>query len=111
MKTHYQTLNIEPGATAAQLHAKFKELAIANHPDKYPSGSAEQQTATAVFAEITAAYMLLKDVKKRAEYDAYLQLTRPVCVICEGKGKVQITKGFTQRIDRPCPRCNGKGYE
>jgi DnaJ-class molecular chaperone len=109
-KTHYEVLGVAPSATATELHERFKELALAHHPDKFKAGSAKQADATVTFAAITEAYAVLKDEKRRAEYDAKLKLTRKFCARCSGEGQIYITKGFTRRVAKTCSACNGRGY-
>jgi molecular chaperone DnaJ len=101
--THYQILGVPPGATAEQIRKRFLELAQQLHPDVSTTGAA-------AFTEISASYSVLKNPKQRAEYDAVLKLTRPVCSKCEGAGRIQFTKGFTSREFKTCPKCDGQGY-
>lgn len=68
--THYQTLGVEPGATAAQIRAAYRAKAKSLHPDVSAASDASAQ-----FAEVARAYEVLSDRARRGEYD--LSLSRP----------------------------------
>ena len=61
MTDHYATLGVAKTATAAEIKQAFRKLASQHHPDK--GGD------TAKFQAIQAAYAVLGDEQKRAEYD------------------------------------------
>ena len=65
---HYRTLDVAPGATAAELRAAYLKLARANHPDRF-DGS-ERSRAEARMQEINEAWNVLGVAHKRKEYDA-----------------------------------------
>jgi DnaJ-class molecular chaperone len=58
----YEELGVSPQATTQEISKAFKELAREYHPDK-KKGNEEK------FKKIKAAYEVLKDDKKRKEYD------------------------------------------
>jgi len=64
-KDYYKILDIEKGASKDDIKKSFRKLAHKYHPDK---GGDEVK-----FKEISEAYSILSDDKKRAEYDAYGQ--------------------------------------
>jgi molecular chaperone DnaJ len=64
-KNYYETLGVEKSATKEDIKKAFRKLAQKYHPDK---GGDE-----AKFKEVTEAYAILGDEKKRREYDAYGQ--------------------------------------
>jgi molecular chaperone DnaJ len=64
-KDYYNVLGVDKKATEDDIKKAFRKLAHKHHPDK--GGSDEK------FKEITEAYSVLSDVKKRREYDAYGQ--------------------------------------
>ncbi len=64
MKNYYETLGIEKGASKDEIKKAFRKLAAIYHPDKKTGDEAK-------FKEISEAYAVLGDDKKRAEYDAY----------------------------------------
>jgi DnaJ-class molecular chaperone len=61
MTDHYAALGVSRTATAAEIKQAFRKLASQHHPDK--GGD------TAKFQAIQAAYAVLGDEQKRAEYD------------------------------------------
>ena len=61
MTDHYAALGVPRTATAAEIKQAFRKLASQHHPDK--GGD------TAKFQSIQAAYAVLGDEQKRAEYD------------------------------------------
>lgn len=65
-KNYYETLGIDKKATKDDVKKAFRKLAQKYHPDK---GGGDE----AKFKEITEAYAVLGDEKKRREYDTYGQ--------------------------------------
>jgi molecular chaperone DnaJ len=64
-KDYYNVLGVDKKASQDDIKKAFRKLAHKHHPDK--GGSDEK------FKEITEAYSVLSDEKKRREYDAYGQ--------------------------------------
>lgn len=64
MKNYYQVLGVEKNASKDEIKSAFRKLATKYHPDKKTGDEAK-------FKEISEAYAVLSDEKKRAEYDAY----------------------------------------
>ncbi len=64
-KNYYDILGLDKKATQDDVKKAFRKLAQKHHPDK---GGNE-----AKFKEITEAYSILSDEKKRREYDSYGQ--------------------------------------
>lgn len=69
-RTHYETLGIEPRATAEQIRRAYRDLAKQHHPDTGVKGGEKK------FAAIAAAYEVLSDSAKRREYDLLLDQQR-----------------------------------
>jgi molecular chaperone DnaJ len=63
-KDYYEVLGVDKKATKDDIKKAFHKLAHKYHPDK-SSGDAEK------FKELSEAYSILSDDKKRAEYDSY----------------------------------------
>ena len=65
-KSLYDTLGIAQGATEADIKKAYRKLARQFHPDINKEADAEEK-----FKEVNAAYEILSDKKKRAQYDQY----------------------------------------
>lgn len=63
-RDYYEVLGIKRDASKEDVKKAFRKLAAAYHPDKKTGDEAK-------FKEISEAYAVLGDEKKRAEYDAY----------------------------------------
>jgi len=64
MKDYYQILGLQKGASKEEVKKAFRKLATQYHPDKKTGDEAK-------YKEITEAYAVLGDDKKKAEYDSY----------------------------------------
>ncbi len=64
-KDFYKTLNVEKGASQADIKKAFRKAAHEHHPDK---GGDESK-----FKEVNEAYQVLGDETKRQQYDTYGQ--------------------------------------
>jgi molecular chaperone DnaJ len=64
-KDYYDVLGLKKGASEAEIKKAFRRLARKYHPDVNPG----DKGAEARFKEISEAYEVLSDPKKRAEYD------------------------------------------
>jgi molecular chaperone DnaJ len=62
-KDYYKALGIDKNATAEEVKAAFRRLALEHHPDR--GGNAEK------FKEANEAYQVLSDPSKRAQYDRF----------------------------------------
>jgi curved DNA-binding protein CbpA len=71
MKNYYEILGVAPTVTQAEIKERFRFLANAYHPDKFPSIE-QKAKAEEEFKEINAAYQVLSVPAKRAEYDRRL---------------------------------------
>ena len=63
---HYSTLGVLPDAEDIVITAAFRALAQRYHPDRWKGDSAEAHRR---MSEINAAYQVLGDKKRRADYD------------------------------------------
>ncbi len=63
-KSYYEILGIEKNATKDEIKKAFRKLAHKYHPDKKGGDPLK-------FKEVSEAYSILSDEKKRAEYDSY----------------------------------------
>lgn len=67
-KNLYKILDIQPNASSAEIKAAFYKLSKKYHPD-VARNLGNSQTQTTLYLEIRNAYDVLKDKKKRREYD------------------------------------------
>jgi len=65
-KSLYETLGLQDGATEAEIKKAYRKLARQFHPDVNKEPEAEEK-----FKEINAAYEVLKDKDKKAQYDMH----------------------------------------
>lgn len=68
MVDYYKTLEIPRTATIADIKKAYRRLALKWHPDKNQEGKDEAEKR---FKEISEAYEVLSDEKKRRIYDQY----------------------------------------
>jgi molecular chaperone DnaJ len=68
-KDYYEILGVAKDATLADIKKKYRSLALKYHPDRVPE--AEKKAAEEKFKEISEAYGVLSDPKKRQTYDQY----------------------------------------
>lgn len=65
-KSLYETLNVSENASAEEIKKAYRKLARKFHPDINKEESAAEK-----FKEINAAYEVLSDTDKKAQYDQY----------------------------------------
>eukprot|EP00632_Arachnochrysis_sp_CCMP2950_P013312 CAMPEP_0185689158 /NCGR_PEP_ID=MMETSP1164-20130828/295_1 /TAXON_ID=1104430 /ORGANISM="Chrysoreinhardia sp, Strain CCMP2950" /LENGTH=384 /DNA_ID=CAMNT_0028355645 /DNA_START=34 /DNA_END=1186 /DNA_ORIENTATION=+ len=83
-ENYYRVLGVSPSASPEQIRTAFREKSKALHPDKRCSPArrskkdaaakacADLSLVNAQFARVTTAYDVLRDEKKRRDYDAQL---------------------------------------
>ncbi len=64
-KNYYQILGVSETSSEDEMKKVYRKLAVKYHPDKNP-GNKEAETK---FKEISEAYYVLSDSKRRAQYD------------------------------------------
>jgi len=70
-KDYYQVLGVGESASADEIKKIYRKLAVKYHPDKNPDNPKQ---AEARFKEISEAYYVLSDSKRRAQYDQMRKL-------------------------------------
>ncbi len=65
-KDYYHVLGIAENATEDEVKKAYRKLAVQYHPDKNPDN---RKASEEKFKEISEAYYVLSDAKRRAEYD------------------------------------------
>ena len=74
MKNFYDILRVSEDATQEQIKDAYIELISKYHPDVY---SGDKDYAESYTAVLTEAYSVLKDPKRREEYDLTQNITKP----------------------------------
>ncbi len=77
---HYATLGVPANASADDIKAAYRRLALATHPDRHPG----DPDAEARFRTISTAYAVLSDPAQRSRYDT--QRLLPDVLINQGQG-------------------------
>lgn len=68
-KDYYEILGVAKDATTAQIKKAYRSMALKHHPDRVAED--KKAEATEQFKEISEAYGVLSDAKKRGMYDQY----------------------------------------
>lgn len=66
-RDYYEVLNVSERASVDEIKKAYRDLAKKYHPDANPNN----KTAEEKFKEISEAYYVLSDAKKRQEYDSF----------------------------------------
>jgi molecular chaperone DnaJ len=66
-RDYYEVLGVARSATADELKKTYRKLALKYHPDKNPGDKKSEEK----FKELTEAYEVLQDPKKRQAYDQF----------------------------------------
>ncbi len=65
-RDYYEVLGVSKSASAAEIKAAYRKLALKFHPDRNKESGSE-----AKFKEINEAYQILSDAKKKQTYDQF----------------------------------------
>jgi molecular chaperone DnaJ len=65
-RDYYEILGVEKKASADEIKAAYRKLAMQYHPDRNKASDAEEK-----FKEISEAYAVLSDQNKRQQYDQF----------------------------------------
>jgi curved DNA-binding protein len=101
--TLYTIFELAPSASYELLHARWRELSAAWHPDR-PGGGDEAR-----YKQLQEAWATLKSTTARARYDAQLVMGGGACAVCDGAGTRLRTVSFTRYDKVVCEACEGTG--
>ncbi|MFH1996726.1 MAG: DnaJ domain-containing protein [Candidatus Omnitrophota bacterium] len=73
-KDYYKILGVAEGVNLADLKKAYRKYALKYHPDRVPE--AEKKSAEERFKEISEAYYVLSDPKRREEYDTLRRMSK-----------------------------------
>jgi molecular chaperone DnaJ len=93
--THYQTLEISPSASPAEIKSAYRRLAKTLHPDRNTSPSSH----TAI-AQLNAAYEILSDPLSRRSYDQQLHYIPVGAVPTREEREATVQEQFRQQRRR-----------
>ena len=68
---YYKTLNVSRNATKDQIKKAYRKLALKYHPDRAEKSGMDPKISEEKFKEISEAYSILSDDKKRQQYDQF----------------------------------------
>ena len=92
-ETYYTILGVPKNATSKQVRERFLQLARDRHPDRYPEE--EKEEAEFAFQQITQAYNILHDPRRRRQYDEEqdLQTRSPTQDVNTQAARVYLKRG------------------
>ena len=92
-KDYYSILGVGRGANKEDIKKAFRKLAHQYHPDKQGGNEAK-------FKEVSEAYSVLSDDKRRAEYDSYGRVFGESALSMMGR-RVAVNRLERRPVSRP----------
>lgn len=90
-KDYYKILNISRSATEYEIKKAYKKLAMLHHPDRHATADETvRQEEEKIFKDVSEAYSVLSDPKKKACYDS-------------GQDLDEVTMGEYRLKEKLCP--------
>jgi curved DNA-binding protein CbpA len=92
--SYYTILGVPKNATSKQIRERFLQLARDRHPDRY--AAEEKADAEIAFQQITQAYNILHDAKRRRQYDEEqdVQARSPTSDVTAQAARVYLRRGI-----------------
>ncbi|SDT96571.1 curved DNA-binding protein [Verrucomicrobium sp. GAS474] len=84
---YYDVLSVPPKATADEIKGAFRRLALRYHPDRNLGDPGEAALATEKFNEVRAAYEVLGDAEKKADYDSSRRMKKWLASLGRGPAR------------------------
>ncbi len=70
-KDYYKILSIDRGSTDLEIKKAYKRAAMRHHPDRHVAAEPEErEKEEKIFKEVSEAYSVLSDQRKRMRYDS-----------------------------------------
>jgi DnaJ family protein C protein 7 len=76
-RDYYKILDLKPDASTDDIRKAYKKLAQKWHPDRNSDTEENQKMAEKAFRDISDAYTVLSDPKKKQQYDAGMDPLNP----------------------------------
>lgn len=76
-RDYYQILEVDRNADENAIRKSYKKLALKHHPDKFNDSEEAKQMAEKKFRDISDAYSVLSDAKKKQMYDSGMDPLNP----------------------------------
>jgi DnaJ-class molecular chaperone len=100
----YEVLGVAPDASTADIKKAYRKLARETHPDLNP-GDAVAETR---FKQVSVAYDILGDEKKRADYDEFGEISLQAGFDAD-RARTERDQ-FSSRFGSPDPSSYGEGF-
>ena len=85
-KNYYKILNISRGATEVEIKRAYKKSALLHHPDRHATADdATRGEEEGIFKDVSEAYSVLSDPRKKARYDSGQDLDEVTMGKCDLK--------------------------